>query len=481
MYNHEHPIVAKIIKYITIIVRHVNINKYSHMINRMLFKQKSNYSKIDQLRYLSQSALIEESVAPHVVRTTLIMVSIIILSLIVWSGLTQVEEISISQGDVIPSQRLQSIQHLEGGIVKEIKVNDGQLVEAGQVLITLEGKNATQDYEALKSREIALQLDANRLRAFIDKRQPNFDDVTIDEKHIALKDEEMKSYNSMIDAMESEKKVLNEQIDQKKDSLTMLEKRKASLESKLVLVQQEKDLKEQLAEKGNLSKFKYIEIQKELSDVENNLNETMSSIEQAKDALEEFQERTISLEKKYNEDAYRQLNAIDMELSQVLETVKKLESQVNRLEIKSPLDGFVKGLKVNTIGGVIEPGQIIMQIVPIEGPLVVEIKINPRDIGHIKIGQDVNVKISAYDFSRYGSVRGTLQYVSATTFVNEKEESFYMGKVALKQNYVGLDPKRNLIVPGMTVQAEIVTGSKSILAYLLKPIQTNIQTAFSER
>jgi len=159
----------------------------------------------------------------------------------------------------------------------------------------------------------------------------------------------------------------------------------------------------------------------------------------------------------------------------------KLKEQVARLEIKSPSYGFVKVLNIKTIGGVVESGQVLAEIVPLEGNLIIETQIQPKDIGHVKTGQHVNVKISSYDFSRYGAIDGVLEYISATTFVNDDGTRYYMGRVSISQNHVGSDDRKNLIVPGMTVQADIVTGSKSILAYLLKPIHTSVTTAFTER
>ena len=175
------------------------------------------------------------------------------------------------------------------------------------------------------------------------------------------------------------------------------------------------------------------------------------------------------------------MTIVESDLSQVQERVEKLESQVERLNIRSPVHGSVKGLKISTIGGVIDPSQVVMQIVPIEGGLMVETRIQPRDIGHIKPGLDVNVKVSSYDFSRYGTVRGKLDYISATTFENETGDRYYLGRVSLEKNYVGNDPKQYIIIPGMTVQAEIVTGSKSILDYLLRPVHKSVTSSFSER
>lgn len=453
------------------------------MLNTMLgifSKNKNSYTKIDQLRYLSKSALIEETVAPNIVRTTLMVISIIILAIIGWAGITAVNEIASTEGEVLPSKHIQSIQHLEGGIVSDIDVSDGELVEKGQVLVVLDGTGLKKDLGSLKAKKLYLQYQSLRLKAFINQTTPDFKEIG-DGGDKAIEQEQLKAFESMLRAKETEKDVIEEQITQKQESLQVLQKKKETLTANIKLVSEERDLKKQLMEKGQISKFNFLDIQKELNQMEGDLNGTESEMMQAQNAINEYQNRLHSLNAKSVDDAYQQLNQVDTDLAQVEETVQKLNDKIEHLEIKSPSYGYVKGLKVKTIGGVVEAGKVIIEIVPLEGALVVETKIQPKDVGSIKIGQDVLVKVSSYDFARYGTVKGKLEYISATTFVNDDGTRYYLGKVSLEKNYVGHDPAMNLIIPGMTVQADIVTGSKTILAYLLKPIRNSITTAFTER
>ena len=443
-------------------------------------KNKNSYTKIDQLRYLSKSALIEETVAPNIVRTTLMVISIIILAIIGWAGITAVNEIASTEGEVLPSKHIQSIQHLEGGIVSDIDVSDGELVEKGQVLVVLDGTGLKKDLGSLKAKKLYLQYQSLRLKAFINQTTPDFKEIG-DGGDKAIEQEQLKAFESMLRAKETEKDVIEEQITQKQESLQVLQKKKETLTANIKLVSEERDLKKQLMEKGQISKFNFLDIQKELNQMEGDLNGTESEMMQAQNAINEYQNRLHSLNAKSVDDAYQQLNQVDTDLAQVEETVQKLNDKIEHLEIKSPSYGYVKGLKVKTIGGVVEAGKVIIEIVPLEGALVVETKIQPKDVGSIKIGQDVLVKVSSYDFARYGTVKGKLEYISATTFVNDDGTRYYLGKVSLEKNYVGHDPAMNLIIPGMTVQADIVTGSKTILAYLLKPIRNSITTAFTER
>jgi len=447
---------------------------------RVLYPQINSHAKIDQLRYLSQTALVEETIAPRIVRTILMIISTIILVLVGWSALTYVNEIATTEGEVLPSKHIQSIQHLEGGIVAEINVSEGELVEKGQVLIRLNGSGLEKDLGSLKAKKLSLQYQSLRLKSFINQTTPTFKEIK-EGRNKEMEEEQLKAFQSMMKAKESERKVIEEQIAQKKESLEGLEEKNKTLNENIKLVSEERDLKKKLMEKGNLSRFNFLDIQKQLNQIRGELNGVDSDMSQAKNTITEYQNRLNSLSAKAIDEAYQELNQVNTDLAQVDEMIDKLSGQIERLDIKSPSYGYVKGVKVKTIGGIVEAGKVMLEVVPLEGDLVVETKIQPRDVGHIKLGQEVKVKISSYDFSRYGTVRGKLEYISATTFINDDGTRYYLGKVSLEKNYVGQDSTRNLIIPGMTVEADIVTGTKTILAYLLKPIHTAVTTAFTER
>lgn len=455
------------------------LTKTLNKILTILKLKRNTYSEVDQLRYLSQSVLIEEAEAPYVVRSTLVLISFIIIILIFWSAFAEVEEIAIAEGETIPSKHIQLVQHLEGGIVSEIMVREGDLIQKGQPILIVDGISVKRDLSSLTARRVSLSYQALRLRAFINNTIPEFKILGI--KNDQLIKEQMKNFESMVEARENQKLVVLEQIDQKQAVVDGLKEKEKILKDNLRLADEEKVVKQKLFNRGHISKLDFLSTQKDYNDIKSKLQETQSDIVEAENAIKEYDNRLKSLKSNFIDDAYQELNLVETDLEQVKEQIKKLKERVDRLEVKSPSYGYVKVLNVKTIGGVIESGKTIAEIVPLEGNLIVEIKIKPRDIGHITIGQDVNVKVSSYDFSRYGLVEGKLKYISATTFANDDGTRYYMGRVSLEKNYVGKDSSQNLIVPGMTVQADIVTGSKSILSYLLKPINNAISVAFSER
>ncbi|MDB2414639.1 HlyD family type I secretion periplasmic adaptor subunit [Rickettsiales bacterium] len=432
-----------------------------------------------QLRYLSQSALLEESVYPRLMIFTILLVSVSLLAIIAWASVSTISEVSDSPGEVVPSKYIQLVQHLEGGIISKINVKEGEIVKKDQVLVVLDGLDFKKDLARLKSRQLTLQLQAERLKAYIQDREPNFDKISgVSEK---LKDYHMKIFLSDRNSKNTTKEIIKNQIAQKRESLNILKDKKNTLQDNINIAKEELKMKDSLLEKGLISKVSYFEIKKQFNTLKGKINELESQTSRDKEAILEFESRLISLKAEYQKDAYKQLEDIGAQFSQNKESIDKLTDKVERLYIRSPANGLVKKIALNTIGGVISPGQPVMDIVPFDDQLIVESRIDPSDIGHIKKGYEADIKFSSYDFSRYGTVKGTLNYISATTFTKNNGDKYYLGRILLSKNFVGNNPEENPIVPGMTVKASIITGKKTILSYLLKPIQSSIDGALSER
>ena len=186
-------------------------------------------------------------------------------------------------------------------------------------------------------------------------------------------------------------------------------------------------------------------------------------------------------EEQAREQALAELSESANELIQVEEALIEAKDRVRRLDIVTPVRGIVKGLRVHTVGGIVPPGEVISEIVPLDEELIIEAKIQPRDVGHVRFGQPVTVKVTTYDFARFGGISGELKDVSASTFLDEQGEPYYKGIVSLDKNYVGSDPGQNRVMPGMTVQADIKTGKKTLFSYLLKPVYSSVSTSFRER
>jgi len=431
-----------------------------------------------QIRHLSQAIQLEEAVNPAILRTTMLTISVTILAFTAWSGFTNINEVARTPGEVVPNGYQQVVQHLEGGIVKKIDVAEGDVVKQGQALLELDGSGVQEDLQRAKNKQVSLAMQEERLRAYIEKREPDFS--AFSQSDAASVRDQQNFFETMESNNEEEKKVIQEQINQKRRMIGSLQAELSTARRNQEISTKLYERREQLHAKGFLSETKYLEAQQALNTIKGDITQIQNRISVANAEISEYQNRLSSLGFSQHDRINERLDAIIAEKAQNAEQLQKMQDRSSRLLVRAPVSGIVKGLGVNTIGAIARPGETLMEIVPMNDELVVQVKIPPQHIGHLKVGQSVKVKLSSYDFARYGLLNGTLEQISATTFTGESGERYYQGKIKLEHNYVGKD-KNNLVVPGMTVMAEIITGEKTILQYLLKPIHNSLKTAFSER
>lgn len=435
--------------------------------------------KRQQLRYLTHSARLQETLPSYMSRVTIVIISASVCVFIGWAAVTNVNEVARVPGEVVPLGPQQIVQHLEGGIIKDIDVEEGSLVDEGAVLMRLSGSGFDEDLGQVEERQLYLGLQRERLQAFIDGRAPDFRAFA---KAPAEQIENQNSmYAAMLEARQGERNIIEEQIKQKENNIKALQSRQAMIGQNLSITSDLLSRKAQLESKGYVSKISYLQTQQEAVTLRGESQQVRAQVEEARAALKEYRDRLTSLDTRFRDDAWKQREAVENDMAENAKIMDKMRGRVDRLEITAPVRGLVKSLSVNTVGGVVAPGQTLMKIVPLDRPMIVEVRIPPRHIGHLKVGQPVQVKVSSFDYSRYGSIPGELDYMSASTFQNEDGERYYKGRVTLSQNYVGNDPDMNIIVPGMTVMADIVTGDKTIMQYLLKPIRNAMHTAMTER
>lgn len=315
--------------------------------------------------YLSQSILLEEEANPVILKAITIFLSTIVCAFIVWASFMTIDEVSIAPGEIIPIDQVQKVQHIDGGTMDTLLVKEGDMVQVGQILMTLDGK------------------------------------------------------------------ILKSELLQAQTQLSTLIKKQKYLKEEL-------KIRQGLFEKGLNSKISYLNLQKEMSDLNGNIKEKN-------------------------------------------EIISRYEAKINRLQIKSPIDGIVHHLNLKNIGNVVEPGKTIMEIVPQERALIAEIQISTNDIGHMKKNQKVTLKFKTYDYSRFGGMIEVLDEISPSTMLDPKGKPYFKGIVKLSQNYLKNNLKTFPIIPGMTLDAEIKTGEKTIMEYLLKPVYLSSQRALTER
>ena len=416
---------------------------------------------------LNRSLHIEEGRPPQSSRMNILVACIIVIAFIVWSAITPLEEIANTTGQIIPSGFIKSIQHLEGGIISEIKIQEGDTVKEGQLLIMIDGKGAQSELEQALAKEASLKIKAERLRAFGLGQKPNFTEFAQGNKNLV--NDQQSIYDMQVKNREDQRSIIDKQQEQQKSLLRIQLGQEKDLRDQAAVAEKQRDVNKELFEKRLKTGTEYRNSEENVSRVNKELNQVLNQMQQTKQAIAESENKLTELGTRLRNEALTEMGNVTGEIAQVKESITKLQDRVNRLEIKAPVSGIIKGLKTNTLNGVIQPGEEIMQIVP-ENAMEVEAQLNPKDAGNTQIGQNVTVKVSAYDYSRFGSIEGKLKSVSASTFLDENKRPYYKAFITLNQLYVGKNPNANKLSVGMTVQADIHTGQKTLLQYLIKPV-----------
>lgn len=432
--------------------------------------------------YLSRSVLLEEASPPKNIRATINISLGMLLSFIVWASVTQLDERASAPGSILPINFIQPVMHAEGGIVAKTLVKEGDFVKAGQPMVLLNEISSRAEYDSLKARDISLILRIERLRAFANGRPANFRNITNDFPEFIADQEQLLA--ASIRTREAQIAVVNAQIAERRKEQEGLLLQEDTLTEQAGLIQQEANIRKTLLDRGLTSKLVYIEAQKDLSDARGDLVQIRIAQAGNLASIAEAQQRILEIEERLRSDALTQLNLAAAEQAQVEAQLARLEDRVARTSIKSPVDGIVKGLIIRPVGGIILPGEVISEVVPTGQELVADIRISPRDIGHIKVGDPVLVKIETFNYARWGGVKGVIDRISAASFTEslvDEGRPFFKARVILETNYVGRDPRSNHITPSMTLVADIKTGEKSLMAYLIRPIYNSLSQSFSER
>ena len=430
------------------------------------------------IRYLSQPLILEEAGPPSVLLHLLSLCSLFVVGFVLWAMVTPMKETAATNGQIIPAGSVHVVQHLEGGIIAELAVRNGQVVGPGELLIRLQEEAARGELDQLRAREATMALKAERLRALVLGFEPDF---SAGSDYPGLIEDETAILALQKNARESQVAVLLSRIEQREAEIAALEEQRKNLANQLAIVEQQVEMRRKLAAKKLIPQLDLLESERSLADSVGQLNSLMADITRAKGALAESRNEIFELEAQLGAKAVTEMGEVSGELAQVREALRKLEDRADRLEIRAPVRGIVKGLATRTIGAVVPPGETVMEIVPFDDTLVAEVRIQPRDVGHLTVGQPAQVKVTTYDVARYGVVEGTLARISASTFRDEDGEPYYKGVIELSKAHVGETPGLNPILPGMVVEADIATGSKSLLRYLLKPVFRSLDGALSER
>ena len=440
--------------------------------NKQLSKQDYEY-----MHSLS-SAVLETT--PVRLRIVLYFWAVALFVFFIWAYFAQIDEIARGSGEIIPSAQNQIVQNLEGGIVEEILVHEGQEVNKGDILLRIDNKKSTSSYGSNVVRVEAIEAKIARLKA--EAKGVAFKvDPELKKKIPQIVENEQNLFETNKQQLSAKISALKERLAQKKHELSEARSQMRHLRSSLRMIQTEVRMTRPMVAKGVRSRIDFLKLQREANEVESQYDATRKSIPRLRSAIKEVQNSIEEARYTYRSDAEAKLSEAIAQLRALKENSTALKDQVSRTVVRSPMKGIVQTLYVHTVGGVIKPGEDLVEIVPSDQNLLVEVKIKPSDIAFIYYGQKAIVKFSAYDFSIYGGLEGKVVLISADTQKDEKGNVFYTVRIQTDKNYLTRGDEKLKIIPGMTVNVDIITGKKSVLDYILKPILKTKQYTFSER
>ncbi|AFT73638.1 HlyD family type I secretion periplasmic adaptor subunit [Alteromonas macleodii] len=414
---------------------------------------------------------------PVKARGLLYLVSLVLFLLVVWSYFAEIDEVAKGDGKVIPSQQLQVLQSYDGGIVQDILVREGQTVEAGQVLLKVDPTRFLSSLEENTTQFAALAAKVQRLSALTQGDVLRFN-RELREQAPTIVDNERKLYNSNLAELDEVAAGSDSRIMQRRQDVEEERANLSQYQNVLSLSKKELAVTKPLLASGAVSEIEILRLERQIVELEGNITKSKVAIERGLNAIEEEiikkEEARLKLVNRWNQE----LTEATAEMATLQQSQTSLEDVVSQAALRSPINGTVQRLLINTIGGVITPGSAVVELVPQDDQLIVEAKVSPKDIAFIREGQQAILKFSAYDFTIYGGMSAEVQHISADAITNEKDETYYLVRLETKKSIAdeALD-----ILPGMIVQVDILTGKKTVLNYILSPLFNVTASALRER
>jgi HlyD family type I secretion membrane fusion protein len=430
-------------------------------------------------RYLTQSMQLEESGVPGAVSMGVVATALMVVGALAWAAVTPVEELVRTRGQVIPAGREHGIQHLEGGHVADILVVNGARVSKGDVLVRFSPERVSSELEQGRVRHTRLALEVERLRALDQDRSPDFS--SFDQRMSFLVEHQRHLLNAERSRFQSQVAVADGRVVQRQRELMRHRQRSAAIERQLALLEERLQMRVKLNGSGGVSRNDVLALGAQVAEIRSDHEEARGSVLIGEAALDQAQRE---LEEMRLGERARMRSEMADAMARMAEAEQHLlhhEQRLSRLDVLAPVDGIVKDLRVNSINQVVQPGEVMMTVVPVGDRMVVESRMSAHDVAFVRPGTRAHVAVDSFDVSRFGTVPATVDWVSASTFVERGAEPFYKVQLDLERPNVGEDPRSGQLQPGMTVQASIVTGTKTVLDYLLKPVYRGFRESFHER
>lgn len=412
------------------------------------------------------------------------LIGLAIVAFVAWAAVARVEEVAVAPGEVVPQGKVKVIQHLEGGIIEAILVAEGDRVAAGTPLVRLNLATA-----GVNRAELQARLDRELMR----RARLLADSAAVPPATLALPAEaarrqpaiaqaEQKVHETRRRELQAAVAVLQEQLRQRALAVEELEAKRRTTTANLALSRERLQLSESLLSERLTARLDHLKLQAEVEALEGELAQLSPAIPRARAAVAEVEQRLKEADVRFRRDANDQLGEAEEQIARLTELLAEASEQGARSEIRSPIDGVVKKLRYNTIGGVVASGDPIMEIVPTEERLVVAARLSPVDRGYVHAGQPATVKVTTYDFVRYGGLAGEVVAVAPDSSTDAKTGAAYF-EVIVRTDHGHLDTagRRLPITPGMQAMVDITTGERTVLTYLVQPVLKLRHEAFRER
>ena len=424
---------------------------------------------------LAEQAAIEQQ--PIRAQRLLYAIGLVTVLLITWSALAQIDTVTRGQGKVIPSRQIQVIGSQDGGVITEILVRQGDAVRKGDLLLKLDQTRSQATLGEKRAELRGLRVKAARLEAMLNEA-PFTPTTSMLSNSPTVVQEERRLFESRLQEMEVQRDIARQQLVQRREELAELTAREAQLERELELAQEELTTTRPMIASGAVSEVEILRLEREVNKAEGELKQTRAQLQRVEASIVEAEGKIEGVRLEFENESREQLTETLTRVNALAEMAEGLSDRVRQTNLVAPVTGTIKQLYYNTVGGVVLPGRDIVELVPADDTLLVEVKIRPQDIAFIAPGQAANVKVTAYDFVVYGGLDGRVEQIGADTVVDEEGNAFYEVTVRTETVDFGSDKP---IIPGMTVEVDIVTGKKTVLSYIMKPVLRAHQRALSER
>lgn len=431
--------------------------------------------------YLSDVNSVNLYGVPFYTHLILVLSFVFIAIALIWANFATLDEVTRGSGKIIPSSHIQVIQNLEGGILSKILIQEGDLVEKGQEILELDDVRFASSFKETKLKYYELLANEARLTAETTGKALKIPQEVLDNAP-EMAEHARHLYHSKQSELEASASVLAQQVRQKEQELIELNSKQEQLSRSYAMLQKEVAMSEPLVAQGAMSEVEMLRLRRSSNDLQGELSAAHLAIPRIQAYLSENKNKLAEMKVRFQTEALKELNETKAELDRTKASTLALEDRVSRTRIVSPVRGTIKQLKISTIGGVIQPGMDLLEIVPLDDTLLVEAEVRPADIAFLRPGQDAMVKLTAYDFSIYGGLKAKLEHISADTIINEEDKkSYFQIRLRTDKNYLEKNGEKLDIITGMNADVDILTGKKSVLDYLLKPILKAKQHAMRER